>query len=212
MHVKVYLSIRRIAASAGFCAFICFVTLGARVSDSSRIRIEVLRPGFSNEVFVLTDAAATNSSGLSCGGEGVAKLVESNGLYSIEIKMEAANDDVIPAGTGMPFLDIHQVLDIYAELTGADLQVDEDVRQFHGIIKLRHEVPMTRAQACQLIEAALRNQAGIEVFHSDSKHLVLKLQKKPIPMNERHDGPTSGCTEPGDSASASNVTSAAPGR
>lgn len=109
----------------------------------------------------------------------LAGLVETNGLFGIEIEM-SAEDEVIPAGTNPMPLDMREALLIYSKLTGAELQVENDVRQFQGFIQLPASYPpTTRAQAAELVETALRDQAGVEVIRSDNTHAVLRFQIGP---------------------------------
>src|SRR5678816_1052116 len=78
----------------------------------------------SNVVFAVTNTATTNSSSQPSIARTTPGLVESNGMYSIDIQMEPP-EEVIPAGTCSMPLDMKQVLAIYTELTGAKLKVAE---------------------------------------------------------------------------------------
>jgi hypothetical protein len=106
-------------------------------------------------------------------------LVESNGLYSIDIRVRP-QEELLPAGICPRPMDMNQALVVYAELSGVELQVAEDVRKFSGLIQFPTEYPpMTRVQTCELFERTLREQAGVEVLRLDSKHAIVRLQKKP---------------------------------
>ena len=90
-----------------------------------------------------------------------------------------APEELLPASTGPSWpLAIGQVLAIYAELTGAELQVDEDVRSFPGLFRLPQLPEMTRTQAREFFETTLREQAAVEVFHSGNSHATVRFRKK----------------------------------
>ena len=163
-----------------YFGLVLFAAHISRGSDLSPVKIEVLQTNSSNVVLVVNEPLATNSSSQHGKGEGIVSLVESNGLYRIEIKTEKQAEEIIPASSCPWPLEMTQVLDIYAKLTDAELQAENDVRRFPGLFRFPTQVPaMTRAQACEFLEKMLRDQAGVEVVHPDDKHVILRLRKKP---------------------------------
>ena len=111
---------------------------------------------------------------------GAAILVESNGMYRINIEMEAsghaAEEEVIPAGVNGRPLDVKQVLSVYGELTEAELDVGEDVREVAGKISIGPTPAMTRAQAVERLDKLLL-EMGVVVTHPDSRHVAFRLVK-----------------------------------
>jgi hypothetical protein len=162
-------------------AFLVLMATGAsRESEASEITIAVLDGCSSNLVFAVPNPASANLSNQPNAQEIPAQLlVESNDMYSIDINMDLeVPEEVLPAGTCPWPLDLKEVLAIYAALTGAELQVDEDVRQFQVYMRFPKECPaMTQTQARELFEATLREQAAIEVIHPDDKHAIVRFQK-----------------------------------
>ena len=73
-------------------------------------------------------------------------------------------------------MDVTTVLAIYAELTGAHLDVDDRVRQTRAIFEFRNLVPMTRSQAIELVERALLDLPGVVVTHRDPSHILIELE------------------------------------
>jgi hypothetical protein len=161
-----------------FIAFVLLVAHTSHSSESSSIAIGPFRVGSSNMAFAGTNTSATNLSSQPGKGRAIAGLVESNGMYSIYIQMDPP-EEVLPVGTFPMPLDMKQALAIYAELTGAELEIADNVRQFRGLLRFPKEYPpMTRTQACELFETTLREQAGVEVIHPDTKHAVLRFRKQ----------------------------------
>jgi hypothetical protein len=111
-----------------------------------------------------------------------AGVVISNGMYSIDINVDIdASEEILPSGASSRPFDINQALAIYAELTGCELQVDEEVRQFAGLMQFPQNPEMTRTQACEFFEATLLEQAGLEITKPDNNHAILRFRTKPQP-------------------------------
>ena len=86
-------------------------------------------------------------------------------------------DEMLPA-TEMPSADIGDVLTLYAELTGANLDVEDGVRHLPVRVPFKRSYPaMTRAQAIDMIDTALL-QAGVVVTHPNTKHVIFRLKPK----------------------------------
>jgi hypothetical protein len=85
-------------------------------------------------------------------------------------------DEMLP-GTEMGSADIRDVLSLYSELTGANLDVEDGVRHLHARVSFKRTYPaMTRAQAIEMIDTALL-QAGVVVTHPDIKHVIFRLKR-----------------------------------
>ena len=117
----------------------------------------------------------------------IAGLVESNGLYSIDIEMERAGkvpppgsskverpQETVPASMNRP-IDMASMLLIYAEFTGTELDIGEEVRQVPGYMPLESTPPMTRIQVVDLLDDLLL-KVGVVVRHPDAKHAVFRLK------------------------------------
>ena len=72
-----------------------------------------------------------------------------------------------------------QVLDLYASIQNAELDVSDEIRHLspHVGITLGTSNAVTRLEAVRLLDQALLNQAGIVAIHSDTNHVILKLQQ-----------------------------------
>ena len=65
------------------------------------------------------------------------------------------------------------VLDIYAKLTDASLDISPEVKSLQsGIYWTNHE-DMTRSQVTSELEKVLRSQAGVVIQHSDATHIAV---------------------------------------
>jgi hypothetical protein len=181
----------------GAAVIVIFALMGLRAlsSESSSIDITIVRAGSPNEVFVLRDGNIMHGFSAVKNAGPVPGLIESNGLYRINIEMPES-EPLIPAGTSpMPY-DMNSILEIYAILTKADLRIEPGVKEFRRGIMLPEERPaMTRSQAAEMIEAALREQASVEVVYSDAKHAVVRFQKRRAPSSGNRTSPTSRGTE-----------------
>jgi len=187
VYVKVRLTFQHFRSSVAFVAFVWFAALTALGSDSPSIGIAVPGGGSSNEVFLVNNATTNKLSSQPSKNGTIAGLVESNGLYRIDIEMEpAANavppgsskverpQETVPASMNRP-IDMASMLLIYAEFTGAELDIGEGVRQVPGYMPLKSPPPMTRIQVVDLLDELLL-KAGVVVTHPDAKHAVFGLK------------------------------------
>ncbi len=89
-----------------------------------------------------------------------------------------AAEEVIPAGA-IKFinLDLAQVLAVYAGLTQANLDIEEDIGSLPVLIRFTNTEPVTRAQAIALLDQVLLEQAGIVVTHPESTRAILRLRR-----------------------------------
>ncbi|HXU75521.1 MAG TPA: hypothetical protein VN794_03090 [Methylomirabilota bacterium] len=85
-------------------------------------------------------------------------------------------EEMIPPGGSFKPMDVTTVLAIYAELTGAHLDVDDRVRQTRTSFEFRNLVPMTRSQAIVVVERALLGLPGVVVTHRDPSHILIELE------------------------------------
>jgi PBP1b-binding outer membrane lipoprotein LpoB len=90
----------------------------------------------------------------------------------------AAHEEIIPAGA-IKFIntDLPTVLAIYQEMSRSSLDIEEQIKQIHPLIRFENTEAMTRSQALGLLEKALHDQAGIIVTHVDTNHISLRLQR-----------------------------------
>jgi RNA polymerase sigma factor (sigma-70 family) len=85
--------------------------------------------------------------------------------------------DVIPAES-IQFINtqLTQVLAIYADLSQSKLDIDDRVRQLPFLIHFTNSEPVTRAQAIDLLDSALIEQAGIVVTHPEPNRAKMELR------------------------------------
>jgi len=74
--------------------------------------------------------------------------------------------------------DLQTVLDIYADLAGAQLEIDPPVRERQSRVTLETTEPLTRTEAVHLMEKALQEQAGLMATHLDNKRIALRIQPR----------------------------------
>jgi hypothetical protein len=188
-HVKISSTIQPSKASLACVAIVWLTTLVSRGSDPSSINLSVFRDGSSDEVFVVNDATTNALTNKPINRGTKVSVVESNGLYSIDIDIEPAKENVCPNASKVDrpdetvppsindcSLDISQMLAIYAKFTGAELDIGEGVRQVADPIYLKSTPAMTRAQVVDLVDDLLL-KAGVVVTHPDSKHAVFRLKQ-----------------------------------
>ena len=175
--------------SLAFVAIVWLTTLVTRGSDPSSIHLSVFRDGSSNEVFVVNNATTNALTNQSINQGTIVSVMESNGLYSIDIDMKPAKGNLSPDASKVDRpdatvppsfddypLDISQVLEIYAKFTGAELDIGEGVCRVSEPIYMKSTPAMTRAQAVDLVDDLLL-KAGVVVTHPDSKHAVFRLKQ-----------------------------------
>jgi hypothetical protein len=83
-------------------------------------------------------------------------------------------EEKIPVGLGVndhPY-DASQIIAVYAQLTGKAVEAPPEVRNDEAPILIKQTKPLTRSQACKLLEQDLREQAGIIILHQNRKHVV----------------------------------------
>ena len=139
----------------------------------------------SSEIFILVRDASTNlvlrNTNATLTPPPPPWVVDSNGMVHLNINPALElpqQEEILPGGTCDHPLDINQVLAIYAEVAGVQIQVAPEVRQFSGVLKFPAEIPaMTRTQAREFIEATLRQQAAVQIIHSDDQHAIVKYQE-----------------------------------
>jgi hypothetical protein len=170
-------SFLRVALYFAISAFILLVADSCQASGSSHTTVTSVRSDSSN-MYLIAINAAVDFPGQLDRPRATPGIVESNGMYSIDIQMEST-EELLPAGTTPMPLPIAEVLAIYAELTGAELQVDEAVRNFPGQLRFGQYPEMTRTQACDFVERMLRDQAGVELVQVNGPRAVVRFAKQP---------------------------------
>ncbi len=85
---------------------------------------------------------------------------------------DAQADEIFPPGLiRFDGASAFAVLDIYKELSGAELLVASNVNTVAATITLKTTVPLTRVQALRAIEQALLEQAGMVINKLDEKRV-----------------------------------------
>ena len=74
-------------------------------------------------------------------------------------------------------LDLQRVLDIYADVAGAQLEIEPQVRKSSSTITLETTQPLTRSALIRLLDNALHEQAGIRVEHLDPNRAKIVYDK-----------------------------------
>ena len=88
----------------------------------------------------------------------------------------ANSEPLIPAqAISFSGTDLRQVLLIYSDLAGADLDGDDALLSLPAQISFTNMAAVSRAQAIQLLDDALLNQAGIVVTHPQTNRAVMRL-------------------------------------
>jgi hypothetical protein len=72
--------------------------------------------------------------------------------------------------------ELPQVLGLYADLSGAQLDTNQIARAFPVLISFENKKDMTRAEAIKLFDKAFHDQAGLVVTHPDAKHVVFRMR------------------------------------
>jgi hypothetical protein len=81
-----------------------------------------------------------------------------------------------PAGSIKLVLQLPKVLELYAEITGAQLDTNQIARAFPVVISVENKKDITRAEAIKLFDKAFHDQAGLVVTHPDAKHVVFRMR------------------------------------
>ena len=97
----------------------------------------------------------------------------------------SGSEMILPAGC-IRFVeaDLRTVLGIYAELANAQLEIDSPVRKLATRITVENTQAVTRSQAVELLEKALREQAGVNVKPLGANRISVgcgNLTQKPGP-------------------------------
>ena len=66
-----------------------------------------------------------------------------------------------------------QVLEIYARLTNASLEISPEVKSLQSGIHWTNHQEMTRPQVIVELEKVLRSQAGVVIQHLDATHIAV---------------------------------------
>jgi len=137
----------------------------------------------SNYVIVAT---TNRQASQASGAASIPGLVVSNGLYAIDIEPQPGAsasglskverpEEAVQASLNRP-VDMAAMLLIYAEFTGAELDIGQGVREVPALMPLESTPPMTRAQVVDLLDELLL-EAGVVVTHPDAKHAVFRLKQ-----------------------------------
>jgi RNA polymerase sigma factor (sigma-70 family) len=88
------------------------------------------------------------------------------------------SESMIPAGS-INFIntDLRQVLEIYASLAQAKIEMDETVKSLPVLIRFTNDEPVTKLEAIELLDSVLLEQAGIEVTHPKTNQVVMHLRQ-----------------------------------
>jgi serine/threonine protein kinase len=106
------------------------------------------------------------------------KLVQTNGTDRVLAASAPAAPSPTPELSPFPIvldgLPLQIGLEIYAQLTEAELAIDSHVQTLAAPITYSNTVAMTRAEAVAQFEQVLRDQAGVVVKHLDAKHIAVR--------------------------------------
>ena len=73
---------------------------------------------------------------------------------------------------------VSMVLDVYSQLSAKQLIIESGVTNQTKSITVMTPKPVTNQEAMKLMEAALREQAGVVFEPLDGKHVAVRLFKK----------------------------------
>ena len=110
-------------------------------------------------------------------------LAKSLAVLGLLILFSGCATEKIPVGIGDEPFDVRQVLDVYAKLTGKTIDTVGGVQNCHTLIRAKQTRPLTKAEAIQLIEQDLRDQAGIVVLSRDRHHVVFVFKAEAPPLD-----------------------------
>ncbi len=101
-------------------------------------------------------------------------------LFMVTPSVEAGDQSqVFPPGViNLKNADLRQVLDIYRDLAGCEPVLQPAAESYAGKVTLRTEKSMTRGEAINLIEQALREQAGVRLTRLDDKRILVERLSK----------------------------------
>jgi len=89
-----------------------------------------------------------------------------------------AQEPLIPAeAIKFTNTELRQVLAIYGEMAGAQLDIEETLRSLPVLIHFTNTGAVTRAEAIRLLDAALLEQAGIVVTHPETNRVMMRLRR-----------------------------------
>lgn len=86
--------------------------------------------------------------------------------------LDAPSEALFPAGS-IKFQqgELHIVLQIYAEIASATLDVDQRIKNMSARVTVENSEPLTQAAVLSLLEKALQQQAGIRITRLDRQHI-----------------------------------------
>lgn len=117
-------------------------------------------------------------------------LAKSLAVLGLLTLLPGCATEKIPVGIGDESFDVRQVLDVYAKLTGKTVDTVGGVQNCHTLIRTKQTRPLTKAEAIQLIEQDLRDQAGIVVLSRDRHHVVFVFKAEAPPLDFLSDIPS----------------------
>ncbi len=90
------------------------------------------------------------------------------------------SEQILPVGAiVLRQLDLQRVLDIYADLAGAPLEIDPRVRVLNAQITYESTQSLARSDAIRLLGQAMQDQAGIVIKPSGKDRIEVRLDEKP---------------------------------
>ena len=90
-----------------------------------------------------------------------------------------ASEEILPASSIiLRQASLRMVLDIYADLAGARLEIDPRVRELNAQISLETTQSLTRSDAARVLEQAMQQQAGLDIKRSEKKYIEVTLDER----------------------------------
>jgi chromosome segregation ATPase len=143
-------------------------------SNSSETELLKLR----GEVGVLRNLAKENDALRSSNQELKNKLNQENSSLQGTNEMKLPEDIIPPGQMFFSNIDFGRTLEKYRSLNWAEVDVDETAVNLARTVGLTYTNTnsMTRAEAVSALEQVFHDQAGIEISHPDSNHVILKVR------------------------------------
>jgi len=90
------------------------------------------------------------------------------------------SEQILPAGAiVLRQTNLRRVLDIYADLAGAPLEIDPRVRDLNAQIRFESTQSLSRSDAIRLLGQAMQDQAGIVIKPTAKNRIEVRLDEQP---------------------------------
>ena len=99
------------------------------------------------------------------------------GSAAVPVGAQGAEELLPPGGIRFRQTGLQMVLDIYADLAQARLEIDPRVRALNARISLETTQALSRADAVRLLERAINEQAGVAFKRSQKDGIEVTLEE-----------------------------------